>query len=265
MINKIKKLFSSKEGKLILDKARVTIARYSMSEDIKNGVIVGFSGGADSVMLLSLLSYLRADYGPFLITAVHVNHMIRGEEAERDARFAEGFASALDVEFNLVTVDIPKLSREKHIGTEECARNERYRIFDELRSSHERANIVAVAHNSTDNLETVIINLMRGAGTAGMAGIPPRREGIIRPLIDVSKEEILSALDSFEIPYVTDSTNLSCDYTRNFIRNKIFPLFKDISDSPEKMASRMSENARCDSEFIDECATDFIREHFETR
>lgn len=262
MINKIKKLFASKEGRLILNKSKETITRYSMIDDIKKGVFVGFSGGADSVMLLSLLSYLRDEYGGFTITAVHVNHSIRGEEADRDAKFAEDFAVSLGVKFKIVVVDIPKLAKQYKLSTEECARNERYRIFDELISSHETASVVAVAHNSTDNLETVIINLMRGAGTAGMVGIPPKREGVIRPLIDVSKEQIHSALDSFGIPYVTDSTNLSCDYTRNYIRNNILPLFKRINEEPEKMASRMSENVRCDLEFIDECANDFIKHNF---
>ena len=261
-MNKIKELFSSEKGKLILDKAKATITRYSMDKDIKNGVYVGFSGGADSVMLLSLLSYLRAELGYFPIIAVHVNHMIRGEEADRDAEFAKEFASSLGVEFNLVTVDIPKLSKEYKLGTEECARNERYRIFSELVEAHATATTVAVAHNSTDNLETVMLNLMRGAGTSGMAGIPPKREGVIRPLIDVSKEEILSALDSSSIPYVIDSTNMSSDYTRNYVRNEILPLFKKITDSPEKMAMRMSENARQDVEFIEDCAMKFIADNY---
>lgn len=261
-MNKIKELFTSDVGKLILDKAKSTIARYSMEEDIKKGIFVGLSGGADSVMLLSLLSYLRIEYGSFPIIAVHVNHMIRGEEAERDARFTKEFASKLGVEYNLVSIDVPMLAKQYKIGLEECARNERYRIFEELVALHETATSVAVAHNSTDNLETVILNLMRGSGTAGMAGIPPRRAGVIRPLIDVSKSDILEALDSFEIPYVTDSTNLSSDYTRNYVRNEILPLFNKITENPEKMATRMSENARSDSEFIDICAQKFINENF---
>lgn len=261
-MNKIEELFSSDKGKLILDKAKATITRYSMETDIKNGIIVGFSGGADSVMLLCILFHLRACYGDFPIVAVHVNHMIRGDEADRDAELAKKFASSLGVEFDLVTVDIPKLSKEYKIGTEECARNERYRIFGELIASHKTATAVAVAHNATDNLETVILNLMRGSGTSGMAGIPPKREGVIRPLIDVSKAEILSALDTSCIPYVTDSTNMSSDYTRNYVRNEILPLFKEISDSPEKMATRMSENARQDVDFIEECAANFIIDNY---
>ncbi len=245
-------------GGLILEKAKATINRYSMLDDLKKGIFVGFSGGADSVMLLSLLSYLSKDYGEFPIIAVHVNHMIRGDEAERDAEFAKSFAASLGVEFDLVSVDIPGLCEEYKLGTEECARNERYRIFGELVSAHKTASAVAVAHNSTDNLETVILNLMRGAGVAGMAGIPPKREGVIRPLIDVSKAEIVEALDCFAIPYVTDSTNLSSDYTRNYVRNEILPLFKRISDSPERMAARMSENLRSDADFIDKCALEII-------
>ena len=261
MINKIRELFSSEDGSLLLEKVKATIKRYSMFDQIKNGVIVGFSGGADSVMLISLLSYLRCDYGQFPITAVHVNHLIRGDEAERDADFSSKFASSVGVEFKLVEVDIPSIAKQCKLGIEECARNERYRIFSELSTSLNAYTTVAVAHNSTDNLETVIMNMMRGAGTAGMSGIPPVRDGIIRPLINVSKEEITTLLTRFGIPYVTDSTNLSSDYTRNYVRNEILPLFKKISETPEKMASRMSDNLRCDSDFIEQCANRFLEEN----
>ncbi len=258
MVNNINKMFSSTEGGAVYECALRTVEENNMHPLIESGVLVGFSGGADSVMLLSFLVKFRAQTRNFPILAVHVNHGIRGEEADRDERFSRDFATLLGVEFKSVFVDVPTLASESGCGLEEAARNARYSIFNEIILGRNDINAVAVAHNATDNLETVIINMMRGAGTKGMAGIKAVRDKVIRPLIGISKKDILSILAQNNIPYVTDSTNLSSDYTRNYVRREILPMLSRLSDSPEKMAMRMCKNLLCDDEYIDSRAKDFL-------
>ena len=252
---KISSLFLSETGERILDSAEKLISDYDMADKIKGGVAVGFSGGADSVMLLSLLYELksRTSYD-FPLCAIHINHGIRGEEAMRDENFCRGFCQALSIDLVVRTVDVPSLSRERKVGLEEAARDARYDEFRKLISSSNRISCVAVAHNATDNLETVIFNMMRGTGSAGMCGISPMRDFVIRPLLSVSKQDIEQALVACDIPYVVDSTNLSVDYTRNYIRHEVLPRLNRLSPSPEAAAFRMTSNLRVDNEFIEkEC------------
>ena len=121
-------------------------------------ILVGFSGGADSVMLLLFLLKYRED-NDFPIKAVHVNHSIRGEEADRDENFSKEFCKSLGVDFEAVRVDVPALSKEKNVGIEEAARNARYKIFNDIILADSSFSSIAVAHNATDNLETVIFNM----------------------------------------------------------------------------------------------------------
>lgn len=258
MVKKIKKLFSSDKGIKIFSSIENTISEHNMKEKLESGVLVGFSGGPDSVMLLSFLLEYCERYGEFPIVLVHINHLIRGVEADRDEAFSSDIARALNIPFISKKIDIPALSKEIGIGMEETARNARYSEFASIISGRNDINCIAVAHNSTDNAETVIFNMLRGAGTKGASGIPPVRGNIIRPLIDISKEEIVSALDEFDIPYVIDSTNAEEDYTRNFIRGKILPLFKEITPDPEKNISRLSRNLRFDDNYLQSMASDFL-------
>ncbi len=258
MVNKIKKLFSSYVGNQLFSKIENTISEHNMKEKLKSGVLVGFSGGPDSVMLLSFLIEFRDRYGEFPIVLVHINHLIRGVEADRDEAFSADFAKALNISFICKKIDVPALSKEFGAGIEETARNARYGEFANIISSRNDIDCIAVAHNATDNAETVIFNMLRGAGTKGASGIPPVRENIIRPLIDICKEDIVSILDDFDIPYVIDSTNSEQDYTRNFIRGKILPLFKEITPNPEKNIGRLSRNLRYDDLYLQNIASDFL-------
>ena len=260
MNNLLDRLFSTKCGIEVYKNALSAISDYGMQNMISRGILVGLSGGADSVMLLLVLLKYR-EQNDFKIKAVHVNHLIRGAEADRDERFSLELCKSLGVEFESFHIDVPKIAEEQKIGMEEAARNERYKVFAALVASDSSISSIAVAHNATDNLETVIFNIMRGAGTLGASGISPVRDNVIRPLIYSPKRLIVSALEEAEIDFVTDSTNNLSDYSRNYIRNEILPHLSRISDSPEEMGTRFSKNLREDSDFILSLAERFISEN----
>jgi tRNA(Ile)-lysidine synthase len=254
----VKRLFETEPGAEIYRVALQTIKQYNMEPKLLGGVIVGFSGGADSVMLLCVLKRYAEENGVKKLCAVHLNHMIRGAEAERDETFSYDFSAALGVEFLSYKKDIPSEAKRLSKGLEETARCVRYSIFEELLQSRNDISCIAVAHNATDNMETIIFNMMRGSGTLGLSGIPPVRDEIIRPLIAVPKRDIISALNGAEIPFVVDSTNLQTDYQRNFIRAEILPKLRTLAQNPEAQATRLSENLRCDNAFILSEAESFL-------
>ena len=259
---KVEGLFS--EATSIYSEAENTVSKFGMEKYIESGTLVGLSGGADSVMLLCfLLEYRRRRGLDFPILAVHINHGIRGEEADGDEAFCRELCRALSVELMVERFDVPLHAKRFNLGIEEAARELRYRAFNKIISGRNDINAIAVAHNMSDSAETVIFNILRGSGTRGASGIPPVRDNIIRPLIGISKSDILSALDTAAIPYVTDSTNLSDEYTRNYIRQNIIPSFKRVTSDPEKMIFRFSENLRSDDDFLRGCAEEFIERNNE--
>jgi len=229
-----------------------------MAKRISEGVLVGFSGGADSVMLLSLLVKYTSENKLKPPVAVHLNHLIRGAEADRDEAFSRDFCASLGVEFLSFRRDIPAESKRLSKGVEETARIVRYSIFEDIISGRNNISCIAVAHNATDNLETVIFNMMRGAGTRGLSGISPVRDNIIRPLIYSPKRDIVSALEASGIPFVVDSTNAETDYKRNYIRSEIIPKLFTLTDNPEAQATRLSSNLRADDSYIESVAKSFV-------
>ena len=261
MLDKIKALFLSEQGKDIYESAASAVREYGMLPLLSGGVLVGLSGGADSVMLLSfLVEYRRREALDFPIFAVHINHGIRGEEADRDESFCLSLCSEIKIEIISRKYDVPLLAKSNKLGLEEAARNLRYSVFSEIISGRNDISCIAVAHNRSDNAETVIFNILRGCGSRGAGGIRPIRDNIIRPLINVGKEAILGALNYAEIPYVTDSTNLSSDYMRNYVRHEIMPRLNKLAENPEKMISRFAENMRSDDDFITATAEKFLAE-----
>lgn len=259
---KAKEIFNSEIGAVIYDRINQTIRKYKMDALIESGVLLGFSGGADSVMLLLfLLEYRRRNEKDFNLLCVHVNHGIRGDEAKRDEEFSREIVSTSLADFESVSVDVPALALESGTGLEETARNARYSVFHGIIESRNDILCIAVAHNATDNAETIIFNMLRGTGLSGVCGIKPTRDNIIRPLLGISKREIVGLLENFNVPYVIDSTNLSSEYSRNYIRNEILPLFERLSANPESSITRMSENLLEDLKFIDKSADEFIKRH----
>ena len=251
--------FFATVGSHIYEVADKTVKEFSIDKYIHSGVLVGLSGGADSVLLLCfLLEYRRRNHLDFTICASHINHGIRGEEADSDEEFCKRLCDGLGVEIIVDRYPIPEIAERFKMSIEEAARWRRYSTFDRIIHSRSDICCVAVAHNMSDNAETVVFNILRGSGARGAAGIRPVRDNIIRPLIRISKKEIQSTMDEGGIPYVTDSTNLCDDYTRNYIRHEVIPSFERVASDPERMISRFSENMRSDDDFIYSVAEEFI-------
>lgn len=212
-----------------LNRIRLYIDEHHML-DAAEGIVVGLSGGADSVCLLRVLCSLAPLYGISTdnIVAVHVNHMIRGDEADCDESFAARLCESLNVSFEGYRKDITEYARELGSSVEEAGRIYRYECFNDAAGKH-GADKIAVAHNKNDMAETVIFNMIRGSGLKGMAGIPPVRDNIIRPLLCVDRTQIEEYLAAISQDYRTDSTNLSTDYDRNKIRHVIIPCMENIN------------------------------------
>lgn len=220
----------------MLRKIRATIKANNL---IKQGdsILIGLSGGADSVALTHALAQVKDELGIKLFTA-HLNHGIRGDEAFLDEQFAAEFSKKLGIECFIKRVKIKEMA--KGVSEELLGREERYSFFDELCKKH-NINLIATAHNQNDNAETILMNLMRGATLRGLSGIPYQRSNIIRPLLDVSRNEIERYCATNNLHYVTDSTNLCEDYTRNKIRHSLLPLIEDKFNP--NFISTLAENA----------------------
>lgn len=217
-----------------------------------DSIAVGFSGGADSVCLLHSLSCLKDEYD-IVLKAVHINHNIRGEEALRDEEFCRNFCEKLGVEFVSFSVDVPALSKEKRISEELCGRQVRYQCFQKLGTDK-----IAVAHTLSDSSETLLFNLARGTGMKGLCGISAVRDNIIRPLIECTREEIEAYCEDNGLLYVTDSTNLSDEYTRNKLRHGVIPVLKSINPSFERNILRLTQNIRLENDFIETVVFDLL-------
>lgn len=187
-------------------------------------VLVALSGGPDSVCLLHLLNKFKRRLG-IEIGVVHINHMIRGKDAFLDEEFCRNLSLNLNIGFYAVRKRVRTFALKNKTSLEEAGRIVRYKEFRRI-SLKQGFNKIATAHNSGDNAETVLLNLIKGTGLKGISGIPSKRENIIRPVLNLSKEEILDYLDKKSLPYRIDATNFSNDYERNFLRNEIIPLIK---------------------------------------
>lgn len=195
--------------------------------DTKAGIVIGFSGGADSVALLELLWELRTEMD-LKLAAVHVHHGIR-EEADEDAAFCRAFCQQRQIPFYCEYVNVPQIAQQQHLTQEEAGRAARYEIFERYRKKL-GMDYIAVAHHQNDQAETMLFQLFRGSGLRGLAGIPVKRGAVIRPLLGVTREEIEAYLEEKAISYVTDMTNNSDVYTRNKIRHYLIPAAQEISN-----------------------------------
>ena len=191
-------------------------------------IVVGLSGGADSVCLLYVLVALRKRLG-LQLCAVHVHHGLRGVEADADEAYVRDICRAWDVPLKAMRIDAAALAKQWGIGCEEAGRRARYEIFEEcLQEMGGCRGAIAVAHHRDDCAETLLFHMFRGTGLDGMAGIRPvrkteRESMIIRPLLETGKTEIESFLQEKGISWRIDSTNTGEDYTRNRIRNRVLP------------------------------------------
>ena len=198
----------------------------------KRLVLVGLSGGADSVALLGVL--VRLGYP---CRALHCNFHLRGAESDRDEVFARQFADSLGVPFLKVDFDTRGYAAIHQESIEMAARSLRYRWFEEQRQAFD-AEAIAVAHHRDDSVETLLMNLLRGSGIRGLGGIRPRNGQVVRPLLAVSRAEIEEWLQTQGWGYVTDSSNLSDAYTRNFIRLRVLPLLEQLNPAARETIAR---------------------------
>ncbi len=236
-------------------------------------MLAGLSGGADSAFLLSVLSELRRDIS-FNLYSMHVHHGIRFKEADRDESWSREFSNALQVPFSVCHVDAPSYAREKGLGLEEAARLLRYRAFSEelnrIKAAYDENNcledglrgryVIAVAHHQDDQAETILHNLFRGSGLKGMRGMESRRGDIIRPLLGISKAEILSDLEQHKINFMQDSTNSDIRYARNRIRAKIIPEAKEVNAAAVRHIAQMAEVIGEADAILQEIANAYVRE-----
>lgn len=210
-------------------------------------ICVAFSGGADSVCLLH---YLNRHKEAFQITlsAIHVEHGIRGEESLRDLAFCRAFCSDRGIPLEVVQEDVPALAKERGIGIEEAGRSVRYdAFFSVIRGG--RADFVATAHHSGDVAETVLFRLARGTSLSGMRTVT-ERQGIIRPLLGVTRQQIETYISENDLPHVDDATNADESYTRNYIRHTVMPVFEQISKNAQEHLVRFAALAAQDDEYL---------------
>lgn len=216
-------------------------------------VVVGVSGGPDSVCLLHILRAL-SEHLRIKLHAIHVNHMLRPEEAPIDEAYTEALCRRMDIPLMTIHINVAAMAKELGMSVEEAGREARYREFEKYAGEIGAAKI-AVAHNRNDQAETVMMHIIRGAGTAGLAGMEYKRGAVIRPLLQVSRREIEQYCEAAELSPRTDSSNLKTDFTRNKIRLELFPFIKKKfgTDMAESLC-RLSMHAAEDSEYLESCA-----------
>ena len=214
------------------------IRQYHMIEE-GDRIVAGVSGGADSVCLLALLKEYQKQ-ADFALGVVHVNHQIRGLEAKRDAKYVDRLCRQWKIPCREYSYPVEQMAKEGHMTLEEAGRKARYDAFQRFMEEW-NGDKVALAHHQNDVAETFLYHLARGSGIRGLCGIRPVRERIIRPLLGVERKEIENYLEQKGIEYLTDSTNLSLDYTRNKIRHQVLPVL--VHDINEQTVSHIARTA----------------------
>ncbi len=237
----------------MLEKVLNIIKKYNL---IKNGdkLVLGVSGGPDSICMLNILNDIRNDkklHMEFDIIVAHVNHLIR-DEAKDDEIFVKNFCEKIGVQFYSKSIDIQKIANNNKIGTEEAGRNARYEFFDEILEKT-NSNKIAIAHNKNDKVETMIMNVLRGSGIAGLRGIETIKDNkYIRPLIECERFEIEQYCKDNKIDARIDRTNFQNIYTRNKIRNVVIPYIKDeFNPNIIQTMDRLSQLIKEEDEYLD--------------
>jgi len=226
----------------ILRKFEQTIRRFNMLQK-GDRVIVACSGGPDSVALLHLLNQIKEKYDLKLFVA-HINHKLRGQESDEDERFVKRLAKDLGLDFYSKSFDVKKIAKKEKLSIEEAAREVRYDYLNKL-ANRIKATKIALGHNADDQAETVLMRLIRGAGGLGLSGMPPVKDKLIRPLLEIKREKIEQFLKENELGFRIDSSNLRKVYLRNKVRLELMPYLKknynpNIVDTLNRTASILS-------------------------
>lgn len=213
----------------------------------KEGVVIGLSGGADSV---GLFRFFVKNHAPDLLCAVHVHHGIRGEEADRDAHFCENLAREFHVPFRLVTENVNLRAKEWNMSIEEAGRKIRYESMEQIRQELQ-FSYIAVAHHGDDQAETILFQMARGSGLKGLGGMRGKSGTVIRPFLCLSHTQICEALQEIGQTWCEDSTNTSLDYRRNRIRNQILPLLEQVQSGATQHMNNTAQQLQSISEYIE--------------
>jgi len=229
--------------KMVFPKVKKIIEKYHMFSP-GDKVLVAVSGGPDSVCLLHILNRCRKEMA-LSLHVVHINHGIRKRESKREEKFVSHLAGRMDLPITVKSLDVPSYARRKKLTVEEAARDMRYSALERL-AGKLNAKKIALGHTASDQVETVLMHLLRGSGPQGLSGIPPvRKLGsslIVRPLIEVNREEILSYLKKNNLTFCLDSSNRKTEYFRNKVRLKLLPLLrKNYNENIEGALLRLSE------------------------
>ncbi len=229
---------------------------------VETRVIAAVSGGSDSVALFSLLQQIAARGDFCLAGLAHLHHHLRGEAADGDAEFCRALAARAGVPAIVGDADVPALSQRDGVSLEVAGRDARQRFYVDAQAALGAA-CVAVAHTRDDQAETVLLRLVRGAGPAGLSGIAPRRDHLVRPLLEVSRAELRAYLSNMGEPWRDDATNTDCAIPRNRIRHNVLPQLRELNAKADVALARAAEIFRTDAAFLDglanEAATRIVR------
>ncbi|MDB0440431.1 tRNA lysidine(34) synthetase TilS [Clostridioides difficile] len=244
---------------MIFDKVLSTINKHNL---IQKGdkIVLGLSGGPDSVCLLHVLNRLKKDFN-IEIYAAHLNHQIRGIEAQKDALYVSKLCEDMGIVFFVKSINVPKYCENEGLSLEEGARKLRYEMFYEIKDKI-KANKIAIGHNLNDQAETVMMRIMRGTGLKGLKGIDYIRDNcIIRPILDVERIDIEEYCKAYNLNPRIDKTNLENIYTRNKIRLDLLPYMKDnFNSNVIESIVRMSNSLKSDNDYIEKEAEAKFRE-----
>jgi tRNA(Ile)-lysidine synthetase, N-terminal domain len=228
----------------------ITLQRKTKLIPPNSAVLVAFSGGIDSSSLAVALQRLKEPLKIKRLALLHINHLLRGEESYRDENFARSFAKKYSLELFVERVDVPSLAKKRGGNIEAVAREERYRLFEEVRK-REGFDLVATAHHLGDLVETIILWLTRGTGLEGLLGFEPTEGNIVRPFYLATRQEIEDFAKKQAIEWVEDSTNYDLSLARNRIRHRVVPELKAINPNLEESVLRMREILKEENELLE--------------
>ncbi len=235
---------------MLITKVKETITKFKMLTT-GDRVLVAVSGGPDSVCLLSILHALSKEMN-FSLHLAHLDHSFRGTESVEEARFVSDMAKKFRIPATIERIDVPAFCRERGLSVQAGAREARYAFLKRV-AGIEGASRIATGHTATDQAETILMRLIRGAGISGLSSIPPKRQAIIRPLIEVTREEIVLYLRSASLPYVSDSSNRKPVYARNRIRLELLPVLERFNPRIVKTLALEATLLRDEEEAMQSC------------
>ncbi|KPL05543.1 MAG: hypothetical protein AMJ73_00350 [candidate division Zixibacteria bacterium SM1_73] len=245
------------KNEVFIKEFKQTIDRYDLLQE-GDKVLVAVSGGPDSVALLYALLEIKDEFDLNLCVA-HLNHKLRGAESEEDQKFVKNLAHKLNLKFFSKSIDVKKEAKERKLSMEEAARLVRYRYLEDL-AERIKADKIAMGHQANDQAETFLMRLLRGAGGSGLSGIPPKRGKIIRPLIDIKKEEIERFLKQKGQSFRTDSSNLLPNYFRNKVRLLLLPqIKKEFNPKIVDVLNRASNIISLQQQYIEKKSEEILR------